>query len=260
MINNCILYLCVIHYVVSVKEIPFFLCPVFTSQCSFYENRTDFFDENVSGCWAFFIYRKLIMPKRKKQTFRRTEQITEMQIKKVVNKNVQEAKQKGGRLTDIIKNEFYLLFHEHIESFVELYRNPQRGSPPSPIEELFIAAFRMIQIRECAFEKFHLYHNYEIKVYGEKFYRVDFVIKDEEDNFHKRLIELDSHIWHEKTPQQAEHDKKRERELRAAGYDLIRFAGREVYIDPIEVVGECLQFNINLWRKNLLERTEQSNG
>lgn len=51
-------------------------------------------------------------------------------------------------------------------------------------------------------------------------------------------IEIDGFEWHDKTPEQAERDKKREREIQLAGYTVIRFAAREVIRDPMACVCE----------------------
>lgn len=44
-------------------------------------------------------------------------------------------------------------------------------------------------------------------------------------------IECDGHAFHEKTKEQAARDKKRDREILAAGYPVMRFSGSEVYKD-----------------------------
>ena len=41
-------------------------------------------------------------------------------------------------------------------------------------------------------------------------------------------IELDGHAWHEKSPDQVQRDKERERFLVSKGWTLIRFSGREI--------------------------------
>ena len=53
----------------------------------------------------------------------------------------------------------------------------------------------------------------------------------------KIAIEIDGHLWHEKTRDQAAKDKKREREISAYGYYVLRFTGSEVYNKP----GECVK-------------------
>jgi len=54
-------------------------------------------------------------------------------------------------------------------------------------------------------------------------------------------IEIDSHIWHEKTKEQAKRDKERERFLVSQGWKLLRFTGSEVFMDAHECVEETLK-------------------
>lgn len=46
------------------------------------------------------------------------------------------------------------------------------------------------------------------------------------------IVELDGHDFHERTPEQAQKDKSRDRELQAKGWHVLRFTGREVLRDP----------------------------
>jgi very-short-patch-repair endonuclease len=58
-------------------------------------------------------------------------------------------------------------------------------------------------------------------------YRPDFaVFRDGAD--WKIAIECDGHRWHEKTPDQAQRDKERDRALVYDGWTLLRFTGREI--------------------------------
>lgn len=45
-------------------------------------------------------------------------------------------------------------------------------------------------------------------------------------------IECDGHDFHEKTKEQAARDKKRDREILAAGFPVVRFTGSEIYRSP----------------------------
>lgn len=62
-------------------------------------------------------------------------------------------------------------------------------------------------------------------------------------------IEVDSHIWHEKTKEQARRDKERERFLVSRGWRLIRFTGSEVFMDTPKCVEETLGIAYNLSNK-----------
>ena len=54
-------------------------------------------------------------------------------------------------------------------------------------------------------------------------------------------IEIDGFEWHDKTPEQAERDKKRERFIQSQGYTVLRFAAREVLRDPAATAREVSQ-------------------
>ena len=65
-------------------------------------------------------------------------------------------------------------------------------------------------------------------------YRADFALFAKFYNgpvVHKLVIECDGHDFHEKTKIQAQRDKKRDRDLTAAGYQVFRFTGSEIFRD-----------------------------
>jgi very-short-patch-repair endonuclease len=78
-------------------------------------------------------------------------------------------------------------------------------------------------------------------------YRVDFMVTVKNfDKVERVAIECDGHNFHEKTKEQAAHDKKRDRYLVADGITVLRFTGSEIYADPwacckevMKVVGAC---------------------
>lgn len=111
----------------------------------------------------------------------------------------------------------------------------------SPIEELFYVAI-------CG-PAFMLDVHVSHESIGFKPYLPDFALdratpKPDEDGFDEELliVELDGHQFHEKTPEQAEHDRKRDRWFAANGYRVIRFTGREVWRDVRSCVAEALAF------------------
>jgi very-short-patch-repair endonuclease len=74
-------------------------------------------------------------------------------------------------------------------------------------------------------------------------YRIDFAC------FMKRqpdtplvLIECDGHEFHERTADQAERDRSRDREIQQAGIPILRFTGREIYRDPFDCVRQTINF------------------
>jgi very-short-patch-repair endonuclease len=56
------------------------------------------------------------------------------------------------------------------------------------------------------------------------------------------VVECDGHEFHERTKEQAAHDKRRDRYLAAEGYRVLRFAGSEVYADPHTAAREVYAF------------------
>ena len=69
-------------------------------------------------------------------------------------------------------------------------------------------------------------------------------------------IEIDGHIWHEKTKEQVQHHKERERFLIANGWKLLRFTGSEVYKDPAKCLDEAIKLGGKLgsqWHRKLRE-------
>ena len=66
------------------------------------------------------------------------------------------------------------------------------------------------------------------------------------------IIECDGHDFHEKTKEQAKHDKERDRFLQSIGYPVYRFTGSEIYNSPLSVM-----FEIREIVKNYLEELKQ---
>ena len=48
----------------------------------------------------------------------------------------------------------------------------------------------------------------------------------------KVVVECDGHDFHERTKEQARKDRRRDRELQAKGYLVLRYTGSEVWRDP----------------------------
>lgn len=65
-----------------------------------------------------------------------------------------------------------------------------------------------------------------------KKFRVDFVIEDQDHPGLKVAVECDGHDFHERTKQQAQKDRSRDRELQALGYLVLRYTGSEIWRDP----------------------------
>lgn len=120
----------------------------------------------------------------------------------------------------------------------------------SPIEQMFFAQWDSFLVsRDIPLKP-------QYKIGG---YRVDFLVEtmayfvnspinytsEELDQISKTLpryvVELDGHDFHEKTKQQVEHDKKRQRFITSSGYTVYRFSGSEVFKDCYRCVYDIIR-------------------
>ena len=56
------------------------------------------------------------------------------------------------------------------------------------------------------------------------------------------LVECDGHDYHDRTKEQASQDRKRDRELAAAGYTVLRFTGSDIWGDPCGCVKQVFDY------------------
>jgi very-short-patch-repair endonuclease len=56
----------------------------------------------------------------------------------------------------------------------------------------------------------------------------------------KMIVECDGHDFHEKTKEQARHDKERDRNLQSLGYFVYRYTGSELYADVFRGAAEVV--------------------
>jgi very-short-patch-repair endonuclease len=68
----------------------------------------------------------------------------------------------------------------------------------------------------------------------------DFVISVPTYTDKKIIVECDGHDFHERTKEQAMRDRARDRAAQAAGYQMMRFTGAEIFRDPLKCVRETL--------------------
>jgi very-short-patch-repair endonuclease len=72
-------------------------------------------------------------------------------------------------------------------------------------------------------------------------YRIDFRI-DTKALDHPIFVECDGHDFHERTKEQAERDRSKDRRIQEAGIPILRFTGREIFRNPLEVVNQVTKF------------------
>lgn len=74
-------------------------------------------------------------------------------------------------------------------------------------------------------------------------YRIDclLVSYDEDKRETGRVaVEIDGHDFHERTKEQARHDRQKDRYIQQAGLPVFRFPGSEVYAGPVRCAKEAL--------------------
>jgi very-short-patch-repair endonuclease len=117
----------------------------------------------------------------------------------------------------------------------------------TPIE--FILANEISQklnvFNEGSKYRYYLHTQVQILVKDKK-YRVDLLLAPVQHEFCTEypnlIIECDGHNFHEKTKEQAQKDKQRNRDLQSAGYKVIRFTGSEIFKNPYKCASEVLHF------------------
>jgi very-short-patch-repair endonuclease len=73
-------------------------------------------------------------------------------------------------------------------------------------------------------------------------YRIDFCFRYRGAPHKLIFVECDGHDFHERTKEQAEHDRSKDRAIQAAGIPVLRFTGREIWRDPSAVAAEIFDF------------------
>ncbi|MHA6684475.1 endonuclease domain-containing protein [Mesorhizobium sp. A556] len=84
----------------------------------------------------------------------------------------------------------------------------------------------------------HPYTTLIIPQFKVKEYRLDFALFNRAEPSVKIAIECDGHNFHERTKEQAQRDKSRDRALQTAGYKVLRFTGSEIYRKPMDCAHE----------------------
>lgn len=71
----------------------------------------------------------------------------------------------------------------------------------------------------------------------------------------KVVVECDGHDFHEKTKEQAQHDKERDRRFIELGYIVLRFTGSEIYKDPFKCAAEPVNLIDKIWKTQFKKRS-----
>jgi very-short-patch-repair endonuclease len=113
------------------------------------------------------------------------------------------------------------------------------------MECLFAGAMNMIWKQDP--EKWALLMRTQVDV---SYHNVDFALwspnQDPDNDLPLVTVEVDGHNFHEKTKQQVEKDKSRDRDLTRLGIAVLRYAGSEVFRDPFGSAYEAMAHALKL--------------
>jgi very-short-patch-repair endonuclease len=114
----------------------------------------------------------------------------------------------------------------------------------SPIENVFLRAFSLLSsTRALNHGRIGILTDAQVYI-GRR--RVDFLFTRDDVRL---VVECDGHDFHERTKEQAESDKSRDRELSAKGYIVMRFTGSEIWRNPFKAATEVLDFLVSCQSK-----------
>ena len=111
----------------------------------------------------------------------------------------------------------------------------------SPIEQIFLMQWHYLEMSERHGLVLEPQHRVQV---GQQEFRIDFLVKNPSGNV-QLAIELDGHEFHEKTREQATRDRKRERQITAQGFTVLRFTGYEIVRDVGRCVDEVVEFALS---------------
>lgn len=105
----------------------------------------------------------------------------------------------------------------------------------SPIESLFFAAHALLRPTLPNHSAVHFAQQVKI---GQ--YRADFVftVEDPAGKSCRLVVEIDGHDFHERTKEQAQRDKARDRYMTGEGIQVMRYTGSEIWANPFAAIEE----------------------
>lgn len=141
----------------------------------------------------------------------------------------------------------------------------------SPIEQMFYIEWFFRENKPNSRPPFNLEFQYQDETTGK--YKIDFIVSfgiDAYFAYNDKIpfdifktikspqlgIELDGHVWHEKTKEQVQYHKERERFLVSNGWKLLRFTGSEIYKDTKKCVDEVLKISYRIRKDYFNKLTE----
>ncbi len=80
-------------------------------------------------------------------------------------------------------------------------------------------------------------------------YKADFLVEwgdfTHPDAIYRAVVECDGHDFHERTKEQAKHDRRRDRTVQGFGLPILRFTGSEIYADAVGCGAQVLAFFVD---------------
>lgn len=90
---------------------------------------------------------------------------------------------------------------------------------------------------------------------GEERYRLDVAIEQYSRHFPNArvfvAVECDGHDFHERTKEQAERDKRRDRDLQSIGWTIARFTGSEIVRDPVAAARQASDLTTTILQRRV---------
>lgn len=135
-----------------------------------------------------------------------------------------------SRIAELLLLENEIKKIENCSSFIRISEGIEAdilNSKLTPIEKVLYAILSRISYNfmQDYSQDFNIYIQTQQKIDN---YTVDFLVTSDFSN-EKIIIECDGHDFHEKTKEQAQHDKERDRFLTSKGYIILRYTGSEIY-------------------------------
>ena len=174
-------------------------------------------------------------------------------------------------------SEMGVLFTEWTLDLLRYYGEKEGRELKSPVEQLFFIEWywRCFIANERDDLNFLLIPQFQNESTGK--YRIDFkldfigyLLEYQPDRFSENAIistiepkigiEIDGHIWHEKTKEQVQYHKERERFLISKKWIIYRFTGSEVYKNPEKCLDEVYEKTDPIvfeWHKELKKFDEK---
>lgn len=134
---------------------------------------------------------------------------------------IARAKMNWGRGYSIISQKMFWEIYEKIKTKVDT-------------NQIYFATYNRLSHKDDGTEKNYEY--FYVTESGEHFF-LDFLLKNK-----KRVVEFDGDYWHGEARGNQERDRKREKALKNAGFDILRISERDYKKHPVAMVYEAVQF------------------